>query len=76
MHKEKIIPLYSELYSHKPDGFESENDRLLKAVDIARPIRRKESYAVTIDKQGYKEELTVRLGKKRLKIVDASKIAA
>lgn len=30
--KEALVPLYSELYSHKVAGFESENEQILKAI--------------------------------------------
>lgn len=46
-----------------------------KVVDIARDIRYRESYQVTIDKEGYQEELQVRLGKRshlKLKGVELS----
>lgn len=118
--EETIIPLYSELYSHEADGFESENEQILKAVkmvseatdqrgiwtldrgadrkilveqfanlkvkfvirikgnrnltnrdneqqkvvDIARYTRCSQSYTVSVDREGYKEDITVNLGKR------------
>lgn len=131
--EEVIIPLYSELYSHKAEGFRSENEQILKAVklisqatnkrgiwaldrgadrkilveefdnlkvkfvirlkgnrnltnrnneqqkvvDIARYTRCNQSYSISVDREGYKEDLTVTLGKRdnlRLKGVKVSLI--
>jgi len=118
---EVIIPMYQELYPHEADGFESENEQILKAVrlinekaqkrgiwaldrgadrkilveefdklgakfvirikgnrnllnrnnqqqkvvDIARRIRCNERYTVTVDREGYKEDIEARLGIRR-----------
>lgn len=128
---ENITPLYSELYSHEVANYESENQKIIHAVEliskscdkrgifaldrgadrkilvgefdklgikfvirisgrrnlqncnkeqekvlsIARGIRCKDSYTVTIDKEGYKEDIEISLGKRdglRLNGVDVS----
>lgn len=117
---EAITPLYSELYSHEANKYESENQKILHAVElisgstqrrgifaidrgadrkilvgefgkmgikfvirisarrnlenrdkqqekvrsIARRIRCKGSYTITIDKEGYKEDIQITLGKR------------
>lgn len=117
---ESPIPLYSELYSHEADGFESENEQILKAVrlighhankrgiftmdraadrkilvgeldklgqrfvirskgnrnlkdvlgrtrrliDVVTSARCKELYSVRIDKEGYEEQIELKLAKK------------
>ena len=116
--KEALIPLYSELYSHKVKGFESENEQILKAIrmvntktkgrgiwamdrgcdrrilveelgrlkqrfvirlrgdrhltdihgrerkipNLVRSIKYTEHYRVSIDREGYKEDVDVQLG--------------
>jgi len=120
---ETITPLYSELYSHEADKYESENQKILRAVDlisratdkrgifaidagadrkilvgefgklrisfvirtsakknrnliksntqqekvrsIAARVRCIDKYKVTIDKEGYKEDIEITLGKRR-----------
>lgn len=117
---ETITPLYSELYSHEANKYESENQKILRAVElisktvekrgifaidrgadrkilvgefgrmgikfvirisarrnlenrdkqqekvrsIARRIRAQDKYTVTIDKEGYKEDIEITLGKR------------
>ena len=117
---ETITPLYSELYSHEANKYESENQKILHAVElisrstdkrgifaidrgadrkilvgefgkmgikfvirisakrnlenrdkqqekvrsIARRIRAQDKYTVTIDKEGYKEDIEITLGKR------------
>lgn len=117
---ETITPLYSELYSHEANKYESENQKILRAiklisdsterrgifaidrgadrkilvgefgkleikfvirisarrnletrnkeqekvVSIARRIRCSNSYTITIDKEGYKENIEITLGKR------------
>ncbi len=117
---ESITPLYSELYSHEANKYESENQKILHAVEliskstdkrgifaidrgadrkilvgefgrmgikfvirisakrnlenrdkqqekvrsIARRIRAQDKYTVTIDKEGYKEDIEITLGKR------------
>ncbi|MFZ2603141.1 MAG: transposase [Candidatus Omnitrophota bacterium] len=117
---ETITPLYSELYSHEANKYESENQKILRAVElisrstdkrgifaidrgadrkilvgefgkmairfvirisarrnlenrnkeqekvvsIARRIRCRDSYTITIDKEGYKEDIKITLGKR------------
>lgn len=117
---EAITPLYSELYSHEANKYESENQKILRAVEliststqkrgifaidrgadrkilvgefgkmgikfvirisarrnlenrdkqqekvrsIARRIRCGDSYTITIDKEGYKEDIQITLGKR------------
>jgi len=128
---ESPIPLYSELYSHEADGFESENEQILKAVrlisshadkrgiftmdraadrkilvgeldrlglrfvirakgkrnlkdihgrtrrliDIVRSARCRECYTVKIDKEGYEEEIELRLARKDNLFIDKTKIS-
>lgn len=118
--EESPMPLYSELYSHEADGFESENEQVLKAVrlissytnkrgiftmdraadrkilvgeldklgqrfvirskgnrnlkdifgrtrrliDIVTSARCKKRYSVSIDKEGYEEQIELKLAKK------------
>lgn len=128
---ENITPLYSELYSHQVTNYESENQKIIRLVEliskaadkrgifaldrgadrkilvgefgklgirfvirisgrrnlqnrdkeqekvlsIARSIRCKDSYTVTIDREGYKEDIEITLGKRdglRLNGVDVS----
>jgi len=130
---ETIIPMYQELYSQEADGFESENEQILKAVrlineetqkrgiwaldrgadrrilveefdkleakfvirisgrrnllnrnnqqqrvvDIARRVRCRQHFSVAVDREGYKEDINVTLGKRgglRLKGVALSLI--
>lgn len=117
---ETITPLYSELYSHEANKYESENQKILHTVElisrstdkrgifaidrgadrkilvgefgkmgikfvirisakrnlenrdkqqekvrsIARRIRAQDKYTVTIDKEGYKEDIEITLGKR------------
>jgi hypothetical protein len=117
---ENITPLYSELYSHEANNYESENQKIIRAVEliskscdrrgvfaldrgadrkilvgefgslgikfvirisgrrnlqnreeqqekvlsIARGIHCKDSYTVTIDREGYKEDIEITLGKR------------
>lgn len=119
---ETITPLYSELYSHEANKYESENQKILRAVElisktadkrgifaidagadrkilvgefgrlgirfvirtsakrnrnlakadkqqekvrsIAARIRTQDKYTVTIDKEGYKEDIEITLGKR------------
>lgn len=117
---ETITPLYSELYSHEASKYESENQKILRAVElisettekrgifaidrgadrkilvgefgrmgikfvirisarrnlenqdkqqekvrsIARRIRVQDKYTITIDKEGYKEDIEITLGKR------------
>lgn len=119
---ETLTPLYSELYSHEANKYESENQKILRAVDlisratdkrgifaidagadrkilvgefgklgirfvirtsakknrnlekpdrqqekvrsIAARIRCRDKYTVTIDKEGYKEDIEITLGKR------------
>lgn len=119
---ETITPLYSELYSHEANKYESENQKILRAVDsiskaadkrgifaidagadrkilvgefgkmgikfvirtsarrnrnlakadtqqekvrsMAGRIRCRDSYTITIDKEGYKEDIQITLGKR------------
>lgn len=117
---ETLTPLYSELYSHEANKYESENQKILRAVEliststdkrgifaidrgadrkilvgefgkmgvrfvirisarrnlenrnkeqekvvsIARRIRCQAKYTITIDKEGYKEDLEITLGKR------------
>lgn len=117
---ETITPLYSELYSHEANKYESENQKILHAVElisastekrgifaidrgadrkilvgefgkmgikfvirisarrnlenrdkqqekvrsIARRIRCQDKYTITIDKEGYKEDIEITLGKR------------
>lgn len=117
---EIITPLYLELYSHEANKYESENQKILgavelvskatqkrgifaidrgadrrilvgefgkmgikfvirisarrnlenrnkeqeKVVSIARRIRCRDSYTITIDKEGYKEDIQITLGKR------------
>ena len=118
---ETITPLYSQLYSHEANKYESENQKILHAVElisrstdkrgifaidrgadrkmlvgefgrmgikfvirisakrnlenrdkqqekvrsIARRIHVQDKYTVTIDKEGYKEDIEITLGKRR-----------
>ncbi len=124
-------PLYSELYSHEADGFESENEQILKAVttvnssakgrgiwtldrgadrkilvgefgkmnlrfvircagnrnvkdkkgriknipDIVKTIKSTERYTVTIDKEGYTEDIELTLGKKDNLFIEGVKVS-
>jgi len=117
---ESLTPLYSELYSHEASKYESENQKILRAVEliskttdkrgifcldrgadrkilvgefgkmgikfvirisakrnlenqdkqqekvrsIARRIRVQDKYTITIDKEGYKENIEITLGKR------------
>lgn len=117
---ETITPLYSELYSHEANKYESENQKILHAVElisastekrgifaidrgadrrilvgefgkmgikfvirisarrnlenrnkqqekvrsIARRIHAQDKYTITIDKEGYKEDIEITLGKR------------
>lgn len=131
---ESITPLYSELYSHEASKYESENQKILRAVEliskatdkrgifaidrgadrkilvgefgkmgikfvirisakrnlenqdkqqekvrsIARRIRVQDKYTITIDKEGYKENIEITLGKKtglRLNETEVSLVA-
>lgn len=128
---ETPIPLYSELYSHEADGFESENTQILKAVktvnaytnkrgiwvmdrgadrktlvgelnkleqrfviravgnrnfkdqkgnikttqDILKNIRYTENYTVTIDKEGYTEDIELKLGRKDNLMIEDTGVA-
>lgn len=131
---EALTPLYSELYSHEANKYESENQKILRAVEliskttekrgifaidrgadrkilvgefgkmgikfvirisarrnlenrnkeqekvvsIARRIRCRDRYTITIDKEGYKENIEITLGKRtnlRLNGTDVSLVA-
>ena len=125
------MPLYSELYSHEADGFESENEQILKAVrlissytnkrgivtmdrgadrkilvgeldkleqrfvirakgkrnlkdifgrtrrlmDIVRSAKCKELYKINIDKEGYEEQIELRMAKKDNLFIDKIKVS-
>ena len=128
---DEITPLYSELYSHEANGFESENDQMLKAVktinsyvngrgiwtmdrgadrkvlvgelgrlklrfvirakgnrniknehgdikstsDILRSMRYKESYSVTIDKEGFTETIELELAVKHKLFIEGVEVS-
>jgi len=129
--EENPIPLYSELYSHKANGFESENNQILKAIravsihtqrrgiwtmdrgadrkilvgeldkmrlrfviraksnrlikdhrgrarnisDILKTMKYKESYTITIDREGYTENIEVRLAKRDNLTIENAKVS-
>ncbi len=128
---ESPIPFYSGLYFHEADGFESENEQILKAIrligryankrgiftmdraadrkilvgklnrlelrfvirakgkrnlkdsrgrtrrliDIIRSTRCRDRYSVKIDKEGYEEQLELRLARKDNLYIDNAKIS-
>jgi hypothetical protein len=129
--KEGLVPLYSELYSHTVDGFESENEQIFKAVrmistktngrgvwtmdrgcdrrvivdeldrlnqkfvirskgnryftdkhgrerkvpNLVKSVKYTEHYRVSIDREGYKEDVEVQLGTKEELFVDGVEVS-
>jgi hypothetical protein len=129
--KEGLVPLYSELYSHTVEGFESENEQIFKAVrmistktngrgiwtmdrgcdrrvivdeldrlnqlfvirskgerhfidkhgrerkvpNLIKGIKYTEHYRVSIDREGYKEDVEVQLGTKEELFVDGVEVS-
>lgn len=69
---DEITPLYSELYSHEADGFESENDQILKAIKTIKAyINTRGIY--TMDRGADRKILVGELGKMDLRFVIRSK---
>lgn len=129
--KEGLVPLYSELYSHTVEGFESENEQIFKAVrmistktngrgiwtmdrgcdrrvivdeldrlnqlfvirskgerhfkdrhgrerkvpNLVKSVKYTEHYRVSIDREGYKEDIEVQLGTKEELFVDGVEVS-
>ena len=69
---EAIIPLYSELYSHEADGFESENEQILKAIRLVSSHTKKRGIW-TMDRGADRKTLVAELGKESLRFVIRSK---
>lgn len=62
------IPLYSELYSHIADGFQSENKQIIKAIESVN-IHVKGKGIWTMDRGADRRVLVDKLGKMRLRFV-------
>ncbi len=69
---EEITPLYSELYSHEADGFESENDQILKAIKTVN-ARANGRGIWTMDRGADRKILVGELGKMNLCFVIRAK---
>lgn len=69
---EEITPLYSELYSHEADGFESENDQILKAVKTVN-THAKGRGIWTMDRGADRKVLVGALGRMNLRFVIRAK---
>lgn len=69
---DEITPLYSELYSHEANGFESENDQILKAVNAIK-IHAGRRGIYTMDRGADRKILVGELGKLSLRFVIRSK---
>jgi hypothetical protein len=69
---ESPIPLYSELYSHEADGFESENEQILKAIRTVSKKTKKRG-VWTMDRGADRRILIGELAKEGLKFVIRSK---
>ena len=72
VNEEAIIPLYSELYSHEADGFESENEQILKAIRLISNHTKKRGIW-TMDRGADRRILVGELGKMNLRFVIRSK---
>jgi len=69
---ESPIPLFSELYSHEADGFESENDQILKAIKmVSRKTKKRGIW--TMDRGADRRVLIGELHKEELKFVIRSR---
>jgi hypothetical protein len=68
VNKEEIIPLYSELYSHEKEGFESENKQILKAINTVNSKTKGKGIWV-LDRGGDRYVLVEELDKLGLKFI-------
>lgn len=68
VNKEEITPLYSELYSHQKEGFESENRQILKAVNTVNEKTKGKGIWV-LDRGGDRYILVEELDKLGLKFI-------
>lgn len=69
---ETPVPLYSELYSHEADGFESENTQILKAIKTVSAYTNKRGIW-TMDRGADRKTLVGELDKERLRFVIRAK---
>lgn len=69
---ETPIPLYSELYSHEADGFQSENTQILKAIKTVSAYTNKRGI-YTMDRGADRKTLVGELAKEKLKFVIRAK---
>lgn len=72
VHDENPIPLYSELYSHEADGFESENDQIMTAIKVVN-VFTKGRGIWTMDRAADRKILVGELGNRNLRFVIRAK---